>query len=97
MKNIINEEANTKKHFIIANLGLASASMSGILGAVTFFCFWPKPSPILVLAILATALLGIFLGVLIRKSGLGKPAMIVGGINATIWLAVGIAVQFTNG
>jgi hypothetical protein len=74
---------------------LACAGLSGILGAVTF-CFWPNPPVMLVLSIPVAALFGLFLGIRARKTWLGKGAIVAGGINLTLWLVIGIAVQFTN-
>jgi hypothetical protein len=83
-------DTNTDKQTTTAKIALSSAGMSGILGAVAYYGFWPKPSPILVLAILAAALLGLYLGILTRQTGLGKQAIVVGGINTTIWLVIAI-------
>jgi hypothetical protein len=96
METIINKEMNTTKHIIKAKAGLALAGMSGILGAVAYYGFWPKPSPILVLAILTAAVLGLYLGILTRQTGLGKQAIAVGGINTIIWLVIAIAIQFAK-
>jgi serine/threonine protein kinase len=80
---------------LLPNLPLFVASMSGVLGAVAF-CLFPNPPIILVWSILVVALLAIALGIPARGNWFGKSAIIVGSINATIWLAVGIAVQFIN-
>jgi serine/threonine protein kinase len=77
-----------------ACLALFFAGLSGVLGTVAF-CFWSNPSEILDWSILVAALVGIFLGILTRKTRLGKTAIIGGSINAAIWLAVALAVNST--
>ena len=78
-----------------AAIALIFARSSGVLGIVTF-CFWPHPPEILVWSILVAALVGIALGIMTRKSRLGKQAIVVASINAAIWLIIGISVQFVH-
>ena len=78
----------------LAHLPLFIASMSGVLGAVAF-CLFPNPPIILVWSVLAAALLGIALGIPVRRNWFGKSAIAVGSINAAIWLAVALAVNST--
>ena len=57
----------------------------------------PQPPAALVWSILAAALLGVFLAIPSRKSRAGKRAIICGGINATIWCIVMLAVNVIPG
>jgi tetratricopeptide (TPR) repeat protein/predicted Ser/Thr protein kinase len=77
----------------LAGTALFFAGMSGVLGFITF-CLWPNPPLILVLSILASALAGIILGISSRKNRAGKQAIVVGGINAAIWLIIAAALCY---
>jgi tRNA A-37 threonylcarbamoyl transferase component Bud32 len=79
-----------------AYIALGFAGSSGALGIVAF-CLFPNPPAILVWSILAAALLGIFLGILTRRTRLGKQAMIVGSSNAALWCIVLLVVNVVAG
>lgn len=84
--------ANDTSGQTMAYFALFFAGLSGVLSLVTF-CFWPNPSEILVWSILIATLVGIILGVMTRKSRLGKRAMVVGGVNMAIWPVIAIVTQ----
>ena len=78
----------------LAWVALFFAGLSGVLGIVAF-CLFPNPPEVLVWSILAMALLGIFIGIQTRKARTGKQAIVVGSIDAAIWLVVALAVNST--
>jgi serine/threonine protein kinase len=78
-----------------AYAALFFAGLSGILG-ITVFCYFPYPPVALVWSILVAALAGVTLGIRARKTRIGKQAVIVGSINAAIWLGVALAVHRTS-
>jgi predicted Ser/Thr protein kinase len=67
------------------------AGLAGVLGIIAL-CLLPTPPGLLVWAILESALLGIMLGMVSRKTTWGRRAMVIGAINTAIWL--GIATVF---
>ena len=71
----------------LAYAALFFAGLGGVLG-VAAFCSMPSPPQDLVWSILAAALLVVFLGILARKTHVGKQAIMIGGINTAIWLLV---------
>jgi hypothetical protein len=56
----------------------------------------PKTFPVLDWSILLAALLGIFMGIKTRQTRLGKMAIVVGSINATISLVVAATITFQS-
>ena len=76
-----------------AYLALFFTGMSGILGTLAFFSM-PRPPQVLVWSILAAALLGILVATPVRKTRLGKRALMGGSVNTAIWL---IVAAFTTG
>jgi predicted Ser/Thr protein kinase len=73
----------------LAYAAMSFAGLSGLLGAVAFR-FWPVSSPLLVGAILGSALLGIGLAIPVRRLALGKTALVVGAVNTAIWVVVSL-------
>ena len=92
----MDEETNPQNHNIIASAALASAGMSTVLAVIIVIVkssSTPRPPLVLdglVMSIPATALLGVFLGILARKTALGKSAIIGGGIIAVICLVIAV-------
>jgi predicted Ser/Thr protein kinase len=81
-----------------AHLAMSFASMGGILG-VAAWAQMPQPSQVLVWSVLAAALLGLVLSIPVRKTPLGKTAMIVAFLNISIWLlvaCVGLFVHYSS-
>ena len=74
-------------------LAIAMAGTSGMLGMLSL-SLSPNPPVWLVLSIPLAALLAIIIAVPVRKTVSGSLALIIGGINLAIWLA--IAVVFTH-
>ena len=79
----------------LAYAAMFFAGLSGIMGITVFGCF-PHPPVALVWSILVAALAGVTLGIRARKTPTGKWAVMVGSINAAIWLAVALAVHRTS-
>jgi tRNA A-37 threonylcarbamoyl transferase component Bud32 len=73
----------------LAYTAIFFAGMSGVLGVVTI-CLLPAPPQILVWSILASALLGIFLGIRASKIPLGRKAILVGCIQTAVWLVIAV-------
>ncbi len=74
-------------------LGYA-AMFFAVLSAILGSWIWSKmlaPSPTIVFSILLSALLGVFLALPVRRSGCGKQALLIGSINAAIWLILAVA------
>ncbi len=73
-----------------ASLGVAAiffAGLAGILGVIALFLL-PTPPNVLVWGILASALVGIMLGLVSRKTAAGRRAVMIGFINTAVWLGV---------
>jgi predicted Ser/Thr protein kinase len=71
----------------LATAAMVFAGLAGVLG-VTAMCLFPQPPEILVWSILASALLGVALGLASHSTRFGRWAMVTGGINVAIWLLV---------
>ena len=74
---------------LLAYAAIFFACLAGFLGVVTM-CLMPTPPQMLVWSILVSALLGIFVGIPVRKSRLGRKAMIIGGIQTAVWLIIAV-------
>jgi serine/threonine protein kinase len=76
----------------LAYAAAACAGLAGVLGIAAFYCLSRMPiselPQILIWSIPAAALLGVFLGILARKTRLGKRAIAGGAISMAIWLLV---------
>lgn len=64
---------------------LSCVMLSGIMGGLALFEL-PSPPSILVTAILVAALAGVGLALPVRKTPVGRYALIFGGVNVAIWL-----------
>ncbi len=64
--------------------------LSAILGSWVWFRM-QEPSLLVVFSILASALLGVLLAIPVRQHPRGKQALLIGSINAAIWLLLAIA------
>jgi predicted Ser/Thr protein kinase len=71
----------------LAFAAMIFAGSAGILGVVTI-CMLPQPPEILAWSILASALLGIALGIASRTTRYGRWAIVTGTINVAIWLII---------
>ena len=80
---------------IFAFFAFCFAVASGVLGIATF-CRFPHPPGLLVCSIPLAALPGILMGIKRRQTRLGITAILAGSLNLVIWLAIAIAMQFSQ-
>ncbi len=80
---------------VLAVAAMIFAASAGILGVVTV-CLFPNPPEILVWSILASALVGVALGIGSCRTALGRSAIATGSINVAIWLIIAAVYIFRD-
>jgi predicted Ser/Thr protein kinase len=77
----------------LASAAMIFACLAGVLGLAAI-CLSPHAPEALILSILASAGLGIVLGIASRGTAIGKRAMAVGFVNVAIWIGIAIVTAF---
>ncbi len=78
---------------LLSYVALAFAGLSGLLAAVAWLSM-PEPSQFVVWSILVAAVLGALLALPVRRTPLGKKALIGADINVAVWLIIAVVCNF---